>query len=171
MITYKNWKFKKTKLRGVFEIIPTVFNDFRGKYVETYNKEFLLKKKINLNFVQDDISVSKKNVLRGIHGDEKTWKLVSCLFGKFFLVVVNNDKKSKQFLKYQTFILSEQNRKQILIPPKFGNAHLVLSKKSIFYYKQTTYYERKTQFTLKWNDERLKIKWPSKRPILSLRDR
>tara|TARA_A100001037_G_C15103305_1_gene615085 strand:- start:524 stop:1039 length:516 start_codon:yes stop_codon:yes gene_type:complete len=170
MITYKNWKFKKTKLNGVFEIIQTEFSDFRGKYIEIYNKEFFTKKKKKLNFLQDDISISKKNVLRGIHGDNKTWKLVRCIFGKIFLVVVNNNSKTSQYLKSQTFIVSDKNRKSILIPPKFGNGHLVLSKKCIFHYKQTTYYNFKSQFTLKWNDKRLKIKWPIQKPILSKRD-
>ncbi|MBD1164747.1 dTDP-4-dehydrorhamnose 3,5-epimerase family protein [Pelagibacterales bacterium SAG-MED13] len=170
MKTYKNWKFKKTKLNGVFEVTQTEFKDFRGKYIEIYNKEFFTKKKKKINFVQDDISISKKNVLRGIHGDNKTWKLIRCIFGKILLVVVNNNPKASQYLKSQTFIVSDDNRKSILIPPKFGNGHLVLSKMCIFHYKQTTYYNFKSQFTLKWNDKRLKIKWPIKKPILSKRD-
>ena len=168
--TYLDWKIDQTKLENVLKITPSVFKDFRGKYIETYNKEFLIKNKIKLNFVQDDISVSKKNVLRGIHGDKKTWKLVSCLFGKFYLIVVNNDKNSKNFRRWQSFVLSSENRTQILIPPYHGNGHLVLSNNAIFHYKQTTYYDPKSQFTIKWNDNNFKFLWPIKKPILSKRD-
>ena len=169
--TYLNWKFKKTKLNNVIEIIPSEFKDHRGSYVEIYNKEFFQKKNLKVNFIQDDISVSKKNVLRGLHGDSKTWKLISCLFGKFQLIVVNNDQKSYQYKKWQSFILSAKNRKQILVPPKFGNGHLVLSEKTIFHYKQNTQYDRKSQFTIKWNDPSFKFKWLKKKVILSKRDK
>jgi dTDP-4-dehydrorhamnose 3,5-epimerase len=162
-------KVSETKLKGVLLIEPpTVFGDFRGTYVETYNKELY---KFAPEFVQDDISTSKRNVLRGIHGDYKTWKLISCLYGKFYLVVVNCDETSKQFKQWDFFVLSDKNRQQVLIPPKFGNAHLIQSNMAIFHYKQSTYYDRASQFTLKWNDPTLKIKWPIKNPILSERDK
>jgi dTDP-4-dehydrorhamnose 3,5-epimerase len=161
----------KTKLDHVLLIKPpTVFEDFRGTYVELYNREFYQKEGIDIDFIQDDISVSSRHVLRGIHGDGETWKLVSCLFGKFYLVVVNWDETSKQFGQWDSFVLSEQNRLQVLIPPKFGNGHLVVSEQAIFHYKQTTYYNRAGQFTILWNDPRLKIWWPVKNPILSRRD-
>lgn len=161
----------KTKLDGVFIIKPpTIFEDFRGSYVEIYNEGLYKKAGININFVQDDISVSSKHVLRGIHGDNETWKLVSCLYGKFYLVVINWDKNSSQFKQWESFTLSDQNRLQVLIPPKFGNGHLVLSEQTIFHYKQTSNYNREGQFTLLWNDPKLKIWWPIKCPILSQRD-
>tara|TARA_X000000950_G_scaffold287537_1_gene400195 strand:- start:1596 stop:2105 length:510 start_codon:yes stop_codon:yes gene_type:complete len=164
-------KIKKTNLDKVIIITPpTIFEDFRGKYIETYNKKIYTNSGIKLNFVQDDVSISKKNVLRGIHGDNKTWKLISCLHGKFLLVVVNNDKKSKKYKKYFSIILSEKNRLQVLVPPKHGNGHLVLSDKAIFHYKQTTEYDRKSQFTIMWDDKDYKFKWPIKKPILSKRD-
>ncbi len=109
-------------------------------------------------------------MLRGIHGDAETWKLVSCLYGKFYLVVVNWDKNSSQFGKWDSFVLSEQNRMQVLIPPKFGNGHLVLSEQAIFHYKQNSNYNRAGQFTLLWNDPQLNIWWPIKNPIVSRRD-
>ena len=158
-------KVSKTKLKGVLLITPDIFQDFRGKFVETYNEELYRQKGINVKFVQDDISVSKKNVLRGIHGDSKTWKLLSCLYGKLYFVVVSCDISSKDFGKSQSFILSEANRNQVLVPPKYGNAYLVLSEKAIFHYKQSTYYDPKSQFTYKWDDSRFKIKWPIKKPI------
>lgn len=161
----------KTRLDGVLLITPpTIFNDFRGSYVETYNEEQYNAVGIDVDFIQDDISVSWKNVLRGIHGDPVTWKLVSCLYGKFYLVVINWNKKSAQFGKWASFELSDENRLQVLIPPNFGNGHVVLSDIAIFHYKQSTYYDRSRQFTILWNDPELKIKWPVDNPILSKRD-
>ena len=161
----------KTELDGVILIKPpTISRDHRGVYVEIYNENLYKEAGINVDFVQDDISVSKKDVLRGIHGDKKTWKLISCLYGKFYLVVVNWNKDSSQYGKWESFILSEYNRFQVLIPPKFGNGHLVLSEQAIFHYKQSTYYDRPHQFTILWNDPKLNIRWPVKNPILSLRD-
>ena len=82
----------KTSLEGVLSILPsTNFEDFRGSYIEIYNEKLFKDAGLTQNFIQDDISTSYSNVLRGIHGDSKTWKLVSCLKGSFYLVVVNND--------------------------------------------------------------------------------
>ena len=106
----------------------------------------------------------------GIHGDAETWKLISCLYGQFYLVVVNCDKESANFGKWQSFILSDQNRKQVLVPPKHGNGHLILTDTAIFHYKQNTYYNPAGQFTYRWNDEKLGIWWPVKNPIVSMRD-
>jgi dTDP-4-dehydrorhamnose 3,5-epimerase len=161
----------KTGLDGVLLINPpTVFEDLRGSYVELYNEDLYARMGITVKFVQDDISVSSQNVLRGIHGDDKTWKLISCLHGKFYLVVVNWNDGSPQFGKWESFVLSDRNRLQVLVPPKFGNGHLVLSDLAIFHYKQSTYYDRAGQFTLLWNDPQLNIWWPIKNPILSMRD-
>ena len=161
----------KTKLDGILLIKPpTIFKDFRGTYVEIYNEKLYTEAGIKVKFVQDDISVSLRNVLRGIHGDPETWKLISCLYGEFYLVVVNWDDASPQFGQWESFVLSDQNRLQVLIPPRFGNGHLVLSEMAIFHYKQSTYYNRATQFTILWNDPRLNISWPVKTPIVSRRD-
>lgn len=164
-------KVQKTPLDGVLLIEPpSRFEDFRGEYVETYNEELYKKAGISADFIQDDISVSTQNVLRGLHGDGKTTKLVSCLVGKFYLVVVNNDPESKQYRQWTSFTLSDKNRLQVLIPPKHGNGHVVMSDWAMFHYKQTTYYERATQFTLLWNDPALKLWWPVENPIVSRRD-
>ena len=161
----------KTSLDGVLLITPpTVFEDFRGSYIETYNRKLYQEAGITIDFVQDDISVSTRHVLRGIHGDAETWKLVSCLQGKFYLVAVNWDELSPQHGQWESFELSEENHLQVLIPPKFGNGHVVLSDRAIFHYKQSTYYNRAGQFTLLWNDPKLNIQWPVKEPILSKRD-
>ena len=160
----------KTTLGDVLLIKLDVFEDYRGEYIETYNEELYRKKGINIKFVQDDISVSTKNVLRGIHGDSETWKLISCLYGKFYLIVVNCDVSSENFGKWESFVLSDVNRLQVLVPPKYGNAHLILSNKAIFHYKQSTYYNPEKQFTYKWNEPKFNIWWPIKNPILSQRD-
>ncbi|MHC4433711.1 MAG: dTDP-4-dehydrorhamnose 3,5-epimerase family protein [Planctomycetota bacterium] len=162
---------QETNLDGVLQITLNVFEDFRGEYVEIYNETLYEENGIDIQFIQDDISVSSKNVLRGIHGDSETWKLVSCLHGRFYLVVVNGDSKSSDFGKWQSFVLSDKNRMQVLVPPKHGNAHLVLSETAIFHYKQSTYYDRSKQFTYKWDDPRFNIWWPIDNPILSQRDR
>lgn len=161
----------KSDLTGVLQITPpTLFEDFRGAYVELYNEQLYGEAGIAMKFVQDDMSVSSRHVLRGLHGDGVTWKLISCLLGKIYLVVVNWDDTSAQFGQWRSFVISETNRQQILVPPKHGLGHLVLTDQAIFHYKQTTYYERKTQFTLLWNDPRIKIWWPIPNPILSARD-
>jgi len=159
-----------TDLYDVLLIKTKVFEDFRGEYLEIFNEELYRKKGITIKFVEDDISVSTQHVLRGIHGDGETWKLISCLYGKFYLVVVNCDTDSANFGKWQSFVLSDKNRDQILIPPKYGNGHLVLSTRTIFHYKQSNYYNPKGQFTYKWDDPALNIRWPIKYPILSQRD-
>jgi len=164
-------KVKKTNLKGVLQIFPDIFEDFRGQFVETYNEELYRKKGIKIKFVQDDVSLSIKNILRGIHGDNKTWKLMSCLYGKLYFVIVNCDKKSRNFGKWQSFILSDKNRMQILAPPKYGCAILVLSKEAVLSYKQSAYFIHGQQFTYKWNDPSFKIKWPVRNPILSERDK
>ena len=161
---------EKTPLEKVLLIKPAVFKDHRGEYAETYNSKAYKASGIGIDFVEDDISISKKHVLRGIHGDQETWKLISCLHGEFYFVVVNWDPASAQYGQWTSFILSETNRHQVLVPPKFGNGHLVLSEKAIFHYKQSSYYNREGQFTLYWNDPRLNIQWPDDKPILSKRD-
>ena len=106
----------------------------------------------------------------GNRQDDKTWKLISCLYGSFYFVVINNDPESPQYRKWASFTLSDTNRLQILVPPKFGNGHLVMSEQAIFHYKQTTEYNRSGQFTLVWNDPALNLWWPIQNPIVSERD-
>jgi dTDP-4-dehydrorhamnose 3,5-epimerase len=161
----------KTPLDGVLLIEPpTNFHDFRGEYVEIFNRDLYRKAGITVDFIQDDISVSTRNVLRGLHGDGETAKLISCLHGKFYLVVVNNDPSSPQYRKWTSFNLSDKNRLQVFVPPKFANGHLVMSNTAIFHYKQNTTYNRAGQFTLLWNDPELGLWWPVSDPIVSRRD-
>jgi dTDP-4-dehydrorhamnose 3,5-epimerase len=162
---------RPARLAGVKLLRPTtLFEDFRGEYVELYNRELASAAGIDVDFVQDDISVSTQNVLRGIHGDDATWKLISCLHGRFYLVVVNHDETSPQFRQWEAFTLSDRNHLQVLVPPRFGNGHLVLSEQAIFHYKQSSYYDRARQFTLAWDDPALGLWWPTRDPIVSQRD-
>lgn len=155
---------------GIKIFKSSAFIDNRGYYWTSWKKGQVNK----IEFRHDKFSLSKKNVLRGLHGDTKTWKLVSCPYGKFLLVVVNYNKKSKNFLKYKSWILSHENRLQILIPPNYANGHLCLSKECLFHYKLSykgSYIDSNKQFSLRWNDPKLKIKWKIKKPILSKRDK
>ncbi|MBI2055301.1 MAG: dTDP-4-dehydrorhamnose 3,5-epimerase family protein [Candidatus Sungbacteria bacterium] len=163
-------KVLKTKLKGVLRVELDTFEDHRGTYVETYNESIYRNHGIKMRFVTDDYSRSVKHVLRGFHSDAKAWKFISCLYGRFYLVVVNCDKSSRDFGKWEAFTLSERNRTQILIPPKHGVAHLVLSEETIFHYKQSAYYDPKRQSSFRWDDERFQVWWPVKNPILSRRD-
>ena len=132
------------------------------------------KNNLNLNFEHDKFSFSKKNVFRGLHYDNKTWKLISCPYGKIFFVVVNCNSKSKDYLKYKSWILDQKKNVQILVPPMFANGHLCLSDSCLFHYKLSykgKYFDIDKQKVLKWNDVRVNIKWPIKsKPIMSKRD-
>ncbi|MDP3661507.1 MAG: dTDP-4-dehydrorhamnose 3,5-epimerase [bacterium] len=162
---------EKSSLNGVLFITPDVFEDFRGQYVELYNEALYKEKGVPPTFVQDDISVSRKNVLRGLHGDTYTWKLISCLYGALYFVAVNCNRTSPDFGKWVGTTLSARNRRQALVPPHFGNGHLILTDEAIFHYKQSSYFEgTDKQFSHRWNDPRLNIFWPVKDPILSERD-
>ncbi len=165
-------KVETTALDGVLLIEPpTRFEDFRGEYVEMYDEQTYREAGVTARFVQDDISVSRQHVLRGVHGDQTTWKLVSCLFGALYLVVVDWRPESAQRGRWIAFTLSAANRRQVLVPPSFGNGHLVLTETAIFHYKQSTRYDGgKGQFTLYWDDPELNIHWPVHNPIVSARD-
>ena len=169
-------KVKKTKLNNVLIFQLEHFKDYRGTYTQLYRKDEyaeIIKKELKekVEFLEDDYAYSKKNVIRGIHGDDRTWKLVTCLFGEFYIVVVNCDQRSKNFGKWQSFNLTRENGKQVLIPPNHGHAYAVLSREAVFHYKQSCYYQgMKKQFTYKYNDSRFNIPWPIKNPILSKRD-
>lgn len=159
-----------TELDGVLLIKRGIFEDHRGTFVETFNKDEYQEKGIKIKFVRDAVSTSGKHVLRGIHYDNKTWKLIQCMYGKIYFVVVDMQEESPQYLKWQSFILTDQNRHQVLVPPHFGNGHLVLTDHCIFHYKLSEYYDPANEKTLKWDDPKVNIFWPIKNPILSQKD-
>lgn len=162
---------KKSPKLNLLKIFPkTSFKDSRGVYLETFNKKDY-RRILKIDFVEDDFSINKKRVFKGIHGDHKTWKLVSCIYGKCEAVIVNWNKKSKHFGLCEKFILSSENYFQVLIPPMHGNSFLVLTDMAIYHYKQTHYYKGShKQFTLNYKDPFFKIKLSIKNPIISKRD-
>jgi len=153
----------------IFE--PDVFTDFRGDLWTTWKRdEFPL----DVDFNHDKVSTSRKDVLRGIHGDFKSFKLIACLYGEMYFILVDNRKDSKTYLQWDSMILDDRNKKMVLVPPGVGNGFLVLSEHSVFSYKWSydgEYPDVEDQFTIKWNDERLNIDWPIANPILQKRDR
>ncbi len=161
---------KQTQLKDVILITREIFEDHRGTYVEPYNHKEFSEKSINIKFVRDCISSSDEHVLRGIHYDDNTWKLVQCICGKIYFVVIDMRRESKQYLKWESFILTDTNRHQLLVPPGFGNAHLVLSDRVTFHYKMSEYYDPENEKILRWDDPKAKIFWPVKNPILSDKD-
>jgi dTDP-4-dehydrorhamnose 3,5-epimerase len=149
---------------------PESFEDFRGELFTIYkNNDFQ-----NINFNHDKVSISRKNVLRGMHGDSKSYKLVTCLSGEILLVIIDNRKNSPNYLKWDSIVLTEKNRIQVLIPPMFANGHLVLSNQATFFYKwayEGKYPDVDEQFTIKWDDPEIGIFWPINNPILAKRDK
>ena len=162
---------KNTEIEGLKVVMPIVYEDFRGTNFENYNKlSYDLIGEESIEFVVDSISTSRKHILRGIHGDYVTTKLVSCLYGSIYVVVLDRRPGSDTYNEWLSFNLSDRNKHQLLIPPGCGNGHLVMSDECVFSYKLDQYYDRKSQFTIKWNDPTWEIYWPVKQPILSERD-
>lgn len=162
----------KTKLDKLVVIkTPLSQSDNRGIIREVYRTEWLENLGINVKFVQDTFNISNRGSLRGIHYDETTYKYISCLMGKVYAVIVNCDKDSPQYLQWESFSLSSVNGLHILVPPKFGNSYLVLSRTAIYHYKISQYYSGpENQFTINPFDQKLNIPWPISNPILSKRD-
>jgi len=145
---------------------PEVHEDHRGENVECYNDaEYQKHFPEPIEWKCDTFSVSRSNVLRGLHGDKVTWKLVQCLQGKVLLTICDCNPESPTYKLSEQFYLTEKNRKQVLIPPFFANGHLVIDR-AIFSYKQSTYYQHQNQFTVNWN----LFDWPDRWPKLSKRD-
>ncbi len=158
------------KLKEIKYFHSKVFKDSRGKIWTSWDKDFFRNIKFNL----DKFTTSKKNVLRGFHGDTKSWKLVTCLKGEILSVIVDYRKNSKNYLKYTKIKMSEKNRISVLIPPNFLNSWLCISKECLYQYKYSfegKYNDVKDQISIKWNDPKINFRWPIKKPILSKRDK
>jgi dTDP-4-dehydrorhamnose 3,5-epimerase len=163
-------KYKKDdEITGLIHLYPDIFYDHRGEYISTYTSveyQFL-----GAEFLEDDFSISKKNVLRGLHGDSKTKKLIQCLYGSILLAVADLREESPSYLKSHLFVLDDKSRHQVFIPEGCINGHYVLSDRCIFSYKQTEIYSgAKNQISVRYNDPWLKIPWKITDPIISERD-
>ena len=160
-------KIKKTKFKNLIILKGVKHKDNRG-----YLRELVLEKLIKENFKFQILSVSKKNVLRGLHFQVKKpqGKLISVLKGEIFDVTVDLRKNSKTFGKYFSIRLSEKNCTSIFVPPGFAHGFLTLKKENIICYSCTEYRSPKNERSLKYNDPKLKIKWPIKKPIVSSKD-
>ena len=160
---------QETRIHGVKVLVPDVFQDHRGTYVELFDTETYRALTGGVAFVQDDISTSHKDVLRGLHGDFVTTKLVSVLHGTGHAVIADNREDSPTHRQWQAFTLSGANRKQLLLPPGIGNSILALED-LVYWYKQDTHFVPGRQFTIRWDDPAWGFTWPISAPILSERD-
>ncbi|HOZ14470.1 MAG TPA: dTDP-4-dehydrorhamnose 3,5-epimerase family protein [Tenuifilaceae bacterium] len=173
---YSDFEIIKSEVfSDVIVIKPSISEDLRGNIYTSFNKEFYDKiLPSGLEFIHDKFAESKHNVLRGLHGDTKTWKLVSCVWGELYEVVVDMRPESPSYKRWESFKLSSNDYSQVLIPPRFVNGYYVLSEKAVFHYKLAysgDYIDANEQMTFLWNDPQFGIKWPCTEPILQDRDK
>ena len=164
-------------LQGLVKIVPDVFYDERGYFLESWNSKnlnnFISKKLI---FSQDNLSKSKKNVLRGLHYQiepNPQAKLIRCISGSIFDVAVDIRKNSNTFGHWTGLELSEKNKFQLLIPEGFAHGFLSLEDDSILYYKTTRNWNKNSERTIFWDDKSINIEWPLNgiSPIISNKDK
>ncbi len=154
--------FIETKIKGLIIIEPTIFEDKRGFFLETYNKVKFEKAIGKVSFVQDNESKSSKGVLRGLHFQKPPYdqaKLIRCVEGKVLDVAVDIRKNSKTYGKYISVELSGENKRQLLVPSGFAHGFLVLSESAIFAYKVDNNYSPDCDAGIIWNDPTLNIQW------------
>ncbi|MCK9152231.1 dTDP-4-dehydrorhamnose 3,5-epimerase [Methanobacterium alcaliphilum] len=156
------FKFTETSIEGVHIIEPTVFGDERGYFMETYHEGEFKEAGLDMKFVQDNQSKSKKGVLRGLHFQytKPQGKLVRAIKGEVFDVAVDLRKDSATYGKWEGIILSEENKKQFYVPEGFGHGFLVLSDEAEFTYKCTSFYEAADEGGILWDDPEIGIEWP-----------
>lgn len=152
----------KASIEGLFIIEPTVHGDNRGYFMETYNQKDFEEVGLTMKFVQDNQSLSKKGVLRGLHYQKKhpQGKLVHVIKGKVFDVAVDLRKESNTFGKWFGVELSEENKRQFYISEGFAHGYLVMSDIAEFCYKCTDFYHPGDEGGLAWNDPKIGIEWP-----------
>ena len=162
-------KIISTKFSGLKVIESKIFKDARGFFKEDFKKKFFKSKK----FIFGCTSSSKKNVIRGLHLQTRfsQGKYISVLKGSIFDVAVDLRKNSKTFGKHFKIVLSDDNAKSLFIPAGFAHGFLGLKKENIIYYYCTNYRSAKHEIGILWNDKDLKIKWPTKKPIISNKDK
>lgn len=161
-------KIVKTKIKDLVLVKTDIFKDNRGFFKEVEKNKLLRKK-----FVFDCFSFSKKNTLRGLHlqSNNSQAKIITVVQGKILDVVVDLRKKSKTFGKYFAIEISQNSNFSLFIPENFAHGFLCLSKNCAVYYKCTNYRDKKSETTIKWDDQSLNINWPIKKPILSKKDK
>lgn len=155
-------KFTKTNIENLIIIEPTVYEDNRGYFLESYNRDIFNRVIGKLSFSYDNESKSSKGVLRGLHFQNPPFsqaKLVRCTQGKVLDVVVDLRKESKTYGQHFTLELSGENKKQLFIPVGFAHGFLVLSESAIFTYKVNNIYSAKHDTGIRWNDPMLNIHW------------
>ena len=162
-------KIIKTKIKGLSIIKTKIYEDKRGFLKEVYQNRLMKKK----NFIFDVMSVSKKNVLRGLHIQIKNSqaKIITVTNGKILDVAVDLRKNSKTFGKFYSIVISEKSDFSFYIPEGFAHGFLCLSKKCTINYKCSKYRNPKSEVTLDWQDKYVGIKWPTKKPIVSKKDK
>lgn len=156
------FKFTATPIQGLYVIEPKVFGDNRGYFMETYNYEDFKAQGLDMVFVQDNQSKSRKGVLRGMHFQTKypQGKLVRVIKGEVFDVAIDLRKKSKTYGKWYGVLLNEENKKQFYVPEGFAHGFLVTSNEAEFVYKCTNLYHPEYEGGIAWNDPDINIKWP-----------
>lgn len=160
-----------TSLKDVRLFIPDVYEDDRGFFKETYSVAKYRDLGLMDEFVQDSVSYSSRNVIRGLHGDPKMSKLVQCLRGRIWDVIVDMRPSSPTYGKWQGFYLSEHNHLQLYIPAGFAHGFLALTDDVVFNYKHGALHSPEREFALKWNDPAVGITWPLVGPPrISLKD-
>lgn len=166
-------KITQTELPGVLIIEPTVHRDARGFFVESYHADrYSAIPGLEQPFVQDNQSRSTRGVLRGIHAQklQPQGKLARVSFGSVFDVAVDIDPKSATFGKWVGCELSDDNQRQLWIPPGYGHAFVVLSDVADFQYKCTDFYAPHDEIGVLWNDPEIGIDWPISDPVVSDKD-
>ena len=161
------------EIAGLLLIRPSVFSDERGVFYETYSCKKYSEHGIPENFLQDNESISKKNVLRGLHFQVPPYdqgKLVRVIKGAALDVAVDIRKQSPTYGKYVMVELSEENKNQFWIPSGFAHGFLSLADETIFSYKCTNLYNKESESGLLWNDKDINIKWNIENPIVSEKD-
>ena len=167
-------KVTRNEIEGLAVIEPTVFRDERGYFVETYNENDMKEAGLDLRFVQDNQSMSRKGVLRGLHFQKQypQGKLVRVLQGRVFDVAVDLRANSPTFGKWFGVELSDENMKQFYIPEGFAHGFCVMSDVAVFAYKCTDFYHPGDEGGMKWDDPEIGIEWPlDGEPLLSDKDR
>ena len=165
-------KVIETNLKDCILIEPQVFEDDRGFFLESFNKDHYKSIGIASSFVQDNHSSSMRNVLRGLHFQRRKpqGKLVRVVRGEVLDVALDIRPNSPTFKKWEAVKLSEDNKRQFWIPPGFAHGFLVLSDTADFEYKCTEYYYPDDEMTIRWNDPSLQISWGVDSPIISKKD-